>query len=63
MAFLIGLECAGDRSCTFLLELVQLGKVFVAFRDSIFVEFNFATIPRRSCSSFGLNTCGFHVAA
>ena len=41
MAFLIGLECAGDWSCVFLLQLVQWGEVFGTFHVIIFVKFKY----------------------
>ena len=59
VASLIGLECAGDRSCAFLSELVKEGKVSVAFYASILLNLNITTILQRSRSSFGLNTVDF----
>ena len=54
VASLIGLECAGDRSCAFLSELVKEGKVSVASYASILLNLNVTTILQRSRSSFGL---------
>ena len=59
MAFLIGLECTGDRICAFPLELVQQSKVFVAFNASTFVKFKYKTIPHISHASFGLKPVDF----